>query len=226
MLVSHIHRFIFSKTSKTAGTSVESYFERFCLADPNEPIVEHREEYVSEFGIVGARSPTAGPHTATWWNHMPLGQIKRQLDPDIFDNYFKFSCVRNPFDRAVSFYFWLTASRMITLPDTLPHPLRFEKWLERRGFGTDRSKYCIKGKFVMDDIIRYESLLSDMERICGKLGLPWEPEWLPKFKARSRPAGSSVAEMYTPKSRALVEAECKFELDLFGYRFPVEAEAA
>jgi hypothetical protein len=31
MLVSHLKKFIFTKTKKTAGTSVESVFEPYCM---------------------------------------------------------------------------------------------------------------------------------------------------------------------------------------------------
>lgn len=33
MLISHRKRFIFTKTAKTAGTSVESYFEQYCMPE-------------------------------------------------------------------------------------------------------------------------------------------------------------------------------------------------
>ena len=37
-------------------------------------------------------------------NHLPLNQIKKNLDTQIFSNYFKFGFVRNPYDRLVSAY--------------------------------------------------------------------------------------------------------------------------
>ena len=33
MLISHRKQFIYTKTAKTAGTSVESYFEKYCMPE-------------------------------------------------------------------------------------------------------------------------------------------------------------------------------------------------
>jgi hypothetical protein len=47
MIISHRHRFIFIKTRKTAGTSIEVYLSRFCgeedVVTPLNPPVEGHE---------------------------------------------------------------------------------------------------------------------------------------------------------------------------------------
>ena len=53
MLISHRKQFIFTKTVKTAGTSVESYFEQFCKPDGEWQESHAHEEYVSKSGIIG-----------------------------------------------------------------------------------------------------------------------------------------------------------------------------
>jgi hypothetical protein len=226
VLVSHLHKFIYTKTMKTAGTSVEAYFERFCMADPDQQVTELREEAVSAAGIIGARSLRANGKNYEWWNHMPAMQIRQKLGPQMFDSYFKFCCVRNPFDKTLSAYFWYDDLRQIDLPRTMPEAERFQTWLEEKGPPLDRNKYCIAGRYVMDDVVRHESLPADMERICGKLGVAWEPERLPKFKVGVRPEGRTFDEMYTPRARALVREKYAFELELFGYDFPAETVPA
>ncbi len=226
MLVSHRHAFIYTKTIKTAGTSVEAYFERFCLADPEQPISEVRDQYVSEAGIVGARSMAAQSGKYEWWNHMPAALIRQKLGGEMFGRYFKFCCIRNPFDRVLSAYFWYDDFGLVKLPKDLPARERLEAWIAEKGVPVDRNKYCIGGRYVMDDVVRHENLAADMERICGKLNLPWQPERLPRMKTGVRPAGTSAAEMFTAKARALVEQQFSLELDLFGYGFPAEAAAA
>ncbi|KPA10844.1 hypothetical protein MHK_008953, partial [Candidatus Magnetomorum sp. HK-1] len=47
MLVSHRHKFIYTKTFKTAGTSVESYFEPFCMNDGEWSRSHPRDQYIS-----------------------------------------------------------------------------------------------------------------------------------------------------------------------------------
>ena len=66
MLVSHRYKFIYTKTRKTAGSSVESYFEPFCMPHGEWTQRHLGEEYVSDVGIsVFAASPHGGP--------MPIG---------------------------------------------------------------------------------------------------------------------------------------------------------
>src|ERR1700761_4866672 len=105
MLVSHSTRFIYTKTVKTAGTSIEVYFERFCM-HPGEWRYSHeRKEYASSAGIVGCRTGNLLTiQSATWWNHMPAGTIKALLGQETWNSYFKFCAVRNPFDKLVSAY--------------------------------------------------------------------------------------------------------------------------
>jgi hypothetical protein len=68
VLVSHRKKFIFLKTSKTAGTSVEAFFERHCVDDTQWECKHHRDESVSTAGIVGYRGPKQ--ESAIYYNHM------------------------------------------------------------------------------------------------------------------------------------------------------------
>jgi hypothetical protein len=55
MLIGHRKKFIYTKTAKTAGTSIESYFENFCMPENTWKFSNPREEYVSKEGIIGYR---------------------------------------------------------------------------------------------------------------------------------------------------------------------------
>jgi len=104
MLVSHRHNFIYTKTSRTASTSVEVFFEPFCVPEGTWSFSYAREERVTEAGIVGYRGPSGDD--ATWRNHMAAAEIRDRLGADVWDSYFKFCVMRNPFDKSVSeFYF-------------------------------------------------------------------------------------------------------------------------
>ena len=54
VLVSHLYRFIYLKNKKVAGTSVESFFGKYCI-NQNDPYyyTEQTDEQVSIFGIIG-----------------------------------------------------------------------------------------------------------------------------------------------------------------------------
>ena len=230
MLVSHRYKFIYTKTRKTAGSSVESYFEPFCMSDGEWTQRHLREEYVSAAGIIGFRGKAANVGVARWWNHMPARLIRERIGEDTWKSYFKFCVIRNPFEKAISaFYHSKRHARSERarreVPWTDDDPQLFEDWLERRPPPIDRDTFCIEGRFALNDFIRYENLVPDMQRICEHLGLRWEPERLPAFKAGIRPPEATAQRLYTARSRKIVRQAYRFELRYFRYDFPEVGEA-
>ena len=103
MLISHINQFIYTKTAKTAGTSVESYFEKFCMPEDEWEFSHARDEYVSKEGIIGYRGNDA--RGKKWVNHMSALEIRNNIGNSIWNSYFKFCVIRKyPLD---FFVFWL-----------------------------------------------------------------------------------------------------------------------
>lgn len=226
MLVSHRHQFIYTKTHKTAGTSVEGYFERFCLP-PNQEfqLQHHRNAYESEHGIVGFRGEMHSGEKPKWWSHMSAFQIQRQLGDEIWSRYFKFCVVRNPYEMVVSAYFF--AMRQNGKPDLelFALPLgslkeRFGNWLNNAKLPDDRERFMINGAISMDDFIKYENLTADVERICGRLSIDYCPDLFPSFKREYRPAQATAEALHTLQTQEIVEKAYAFELDYFGYGFP------
>ena len=103
MLVSHRKKFIFTKTKKTAGTSVESVFEPYCLPEGTWKQTHYTPERISADGIIGYRGN--GGQKAIFWNHMPAELIRNRIGEDIWNEYFKFTVIRNPFDKLVSGFY-------------------------------------------------------------------------------------------------------------------------
>ena len=56
VLVSHIYKFIYIKNKKVDGSSVESFFGKYCQ-NPNKEYeyTDEIDESVSKFGIIGGR---------------------------------------------------------------------------------------------------------------------------------------------------------------------------
>lgn len=231
MLISHRYRFIYTKTAKTAGTSVESFFERFCMPDGEWTQTHSRDQYVSPEGVVGYRGHTV-PEGVIWWNHMPASTIKALVGEEIWDGYFKFCVVRNPFEKCISAFCHLGADYEVggwPRIRTAISRLRDERpnWEQRRFISylannvpVDRDKYTIDGEFCMDDVIRYENLEGDMRRICQRIGVEYDAKFLPTFKKGIRSKRSTIAALYTDESRQIVDKKFAYELEYFGYRFP------
>lgn len=220
MLVSHRFKFIYTKTAKTAGTSVESYFEPFCVAEGKWAESHARDESVSEAGIIGYRGP-AQPADCTWWNHMPAALIRARIGEEIWSRYFKFCVIRNPCEKVISgFYFFFKNNGSLRPAGEASEQEQLEAYLETCGPPIDRDKYLIDGKFCLDDVVRYKRLATDLERVCSRLNVPWNASAIPTFKAGIRPRNATAARLFTEKARNIVEAAYAFELDYFGYSFP------
>lgn len=219
MLVSHRHRFIYTKTYKTGGTSVESYFEPFCMAPGEWTLAHERGEYVSEHGIIGYRGAHR-PENCRWWNHLPAERIRAQLGEAIWNAYFKFCVVRNPFDKLISAYYFQQSRGLFQPHADEADSAAFERWLRSAKLPSDRNKYVIDGQPCLDFVARHENLHADLARVCARLDLPWEPERLPSFKAGIRPPEAVAARLYNEASREIVREAYAFELREFGYGFP------
>ncbi len=239
MLISHTHKFIHAKTKKTAGTSVEVYFEKYCYPPDSWTFQHQCGVYESPTGIVGAR--TALPDKTTWYNHMPSDTIKAWLGDSKWDEYFKFCVIRDPFDKLISGFHMFHAislerkrmAKLRSLPLVwlgLGDPMhrvkgttsieRFRSWIKLGGYVNDREIYCLNGEPCMDYYIRYEKLHEGIRYVCDKIGVPFDSAQLPNLKNNFRKERTPVADYYDSETIAIVQKRYAMELEMFGYGPP------
>lgn len=97
MLISHRYKFIYFKTVKTAGTSIEVALQPYALPEgqADRAGTKGGPAIVTKAGVVGARGAKF-VKGSDWWNHMPAFRIKKQVSSKVWDSYFKFANIRNP----------------------------------------------------------------------------------------------------------------------------------
>jgi hypothetical protein len=216
------------KTVKTAGTSTESYFERFCMHEGEWEPLKERESYESDAGVIGFRGQLAG-RKIKWYNHMPAAEVKQHVGEKIWNSYYKFCSIRNPWDKCISAYFHLGKDFKFKprrrIIQTLKHPLlsqnqqRFLGWLHKGHPPIDRDKYLINGVPVIDKFIRFERMKEDMESICHELGLPWNEDWLPNYRSETRNRAIPPADLYSKPAHAMVKKRYAYEIETFKYSY-------
>jgi hypothetical protein len=216
MLVSHGKRFIFTKTVKTGGTSAEYALQGNCLPPSFSMKSMTHPAYETEYGIVGARGRNA--RESKWWNHMPAREIREKLGADIWNSYYKFTIIRNPFDKVVSWYHFRNPSaKLLESSDLIK---AFNTWIlePNASLGRDRNKYVIGGKFALDEVVRYETLVDDLGSITKKLGC--EMTALPRLKSSQRGTDRlHYRKYYSEEARRLVEDSFDYECSEFEYEF-------
>lgn len=222
MLVSHAKRFIYLKTIKTAGTSVELFFERYCKPAAEADINDHgRPAQVSAEGIIGRRGRKTGEDV--WYNHMQGRAVKGLLGDDIWGSYFKFCTVRNPFDRLVSLWWMVGCSPEVAVraADDFPFARKtFSTWvLETSKWPADFPIYTIDGKPCVDDMIRYETLIDDLKRVCLRIGVEPDITRLERLKSANRKRPEHYRDYFDGPARKMTEARFADDLNLLGYQF-------
>jgi hypothetical protein len=232
MIISHTHKFIFIKSEKTAGTSIEAALSGLCEGDD---VVTPLNDYPFNRDEKGRQVHHArNAERLDWWNH-ELGQhvdartIKAKLPHDVWTSYLKVSIVRDPWDRAVSLYTWKTRNDPTMRPQKrLIHRLGapfnevgelkrlFYRFL-RGDWETNDRYYIIDDELCVDFVIRYESLQEDLNGLCSRLGVAELA--LPRLKSGMRPGQYHYSQYYNEESRALVAERHVHDIRLFGYQF-------
>ena len=213
MIVSHEHRFIFLKTRKTAGTSVEIALSTVCgPEDIVSPLSEADEIIRGERGGRGPMNFKSPPLNKKAFAHAPAAQVRTIVGQQVWRDYTKISIERSPWDAIVSLYFWAMRDE----PERQPFD-DFVRSPRVRSLAEANAKiYRLRGEVIVDHLMRYESLSEDLTAVWTSLGLPGQPD-LPVTKAHSRPPGSTSAQMYDEETAAIVGAAFAPLVEELGY---------
>lgn len=229
MIINHTYKFIFIKTQKTAGTSMEIALSSLCSEndivtpiskDDEEirralryqtptnysiPLKKYNRKELLDFIIFGNRK--------SFYNHMSCEEIKQNIGGKIFNDYYKFCFERNPFDKVISLFY---------------HQGGYSKWKSIEAFIKDGGlkiikgydQYTINNVIAVDDVFKFEQIEEALKIITHKLNLKTELS-LPKVKAKSqfRNDKRHYNEVLTDTERRLIETIWAREINLMSYQF-------
>ena len=230
MILSHKHRFIFLKTRKTAGTSIEIALSKFC--DNNDiitRITEQDEVLRSKLGFRGPQNFLVGPSKYTLMdilkiirngrlrinNHDPASLLIKYLEKEIFEEYHKFTVVRNPWDMAVSMYYW-----QINGPSNqFSSKMSFKDFINNCPIELlDNSLiYLVEGESIIDTFIKFENLTNDWRDLVNVIGI--EEIDLPRAKTDTRKDKRHYSIIYDDEDVEFIRNLCGWEIENFGYEF-------
>lgn len=229
MIVSHKHRYIFIKTRKTAGTSIEIALSENCgPIDIITPLAEIDETLRSNLGYRGPQNHELKNKGILdsikvlfgiknfHYNHSSAHKIKKNIGKEDFTNYLKFCVVRNPWDRVVSLYYWRIKNSEFYKIDK---NITFSKFVEITSSEilSDKHIYTIDDKSAVDIFIRYENLEQELDDVLSKLRMP--KARLPNAKSGTRVSKEHYSTLYDEGSLKKINQVCAWEIKQFNYIF-------
>jgi hypothetical protein len=206
MIVSTRHRFIFVAVPKTGTHSVRQALREQMGAEDMEQV-----------GLFVRKSLPIPELARIRHGHLTLAQVRPHLGADVFDTFFKFAFVRNPFDRFVSYCSFITREKGQFDRDpnaVMHHFLANPQWNHilfqpQHHFVTDG-----RGKLLTDHIGRVEEMQESYDEIARRIGIP--------TTQLARVNSSRRREYRDYYDQALIDGVAKLyarDLDLFGYKF-------
>ena len=194
------------------------------------------------------KKPFVMPGRLNELEHLRASDIQEFFPKNLWDDYTSFGVIRNPWDRLVSLYYYLekyTDDNVRALAaegfEQFVHYVRLtaeEEWCTDnsalpqpdRPLMSDRSiwsRACRpavqffrdnSGNSIVTDIVRYEHLIEDMERVCGKLGIAWPGQLEPCLRGQTRKK-KDYQDMYNEYTKEVVRVLYAADIEYMGYRF-------
>ena len=218
MIISFKYKFIFIKNYKTAGSSIESYLYNFLT---NKDIFAQTEDHkgincwgnfnpkslMENFGekkvkkVINSKMAFF-PHMPIWLVKERLEQLEKKLNYEIFNNFYKFAVIRNPFDVVVSAYYWRNKPKTPITFEQILYKLKNNKYTTGALHNLNRVMDLSLNKIMCDKILKYENLNDELDEIFNKLKIPFSGK-LEIFKKKSN-REKDYREFYNERSINLI----------------------
>lgn len=220
MPINHQNKYIFIHIPKTGGTSIENFLD---LCNPSNHFAD--EVWFFQKGV------KYNYQHLTAFIYKTYGFLKRED----FETYFKFTFVRNPYDRCVSEFFfskgghkkdisipaWVNIKPKIDFIDFSPKA--FSEFLVRLSNNSLKAHDMLQSHFILDEnqnslvdfIGKYENLKEDLAKILDILKINKSINELPHSYKNLIPYDKS--KYLIPKNKELIYDKFKKDFEIFGY---------
>jgi len=201
MIISLDYKFIFIKTRKTAGSSIEKI-----LLDKLKGT-----DY-----IFGGMEPEQMPpkNISEFCEHRGHEWIRSNFG-DRFKHFFKFAVERNPWDKTLSQWYWVKSL----------YPKKFKDFNQdlknnnKALIVNDWKLYTRKDRIDIDQVIKYENLHQDFKKICETINVEYNNELeTTRLKSTQRKI-KSYKNVYTAESLDIINIRYDKVIQEFEYKF-------
>jgi len=232
MIISTRNNYLFLKTTKTAGTSFEIALSKYAAPeDVITPISDEDEATRAALGHRGPQNYLKPPGLLQklglrrpenrFYNHIPAAEVRDLIGAEAFSRLFKVAIVRNPYDLALSRYYWSHRREGGTSPE------HFRQWLLSRPAVLTKNHPIthIGGRSAVDMMIRFEHFRDDIPAFAAKVGLPdtlFAEFDAIRAKGQYRPKRARTGEMFAgfEEGKAVIAELFAEDIATYGYSCP------
>src|SRR4029077_10893054 len=138
---------------------------------------------------------------------------KQRVPVEIWNGYLKFCVERNPWDKVLSHYHMHAARE--------GGALSLDEYLARGRFPINHFRYMAhwQSKIIVDRIIRFETLLAELDDVFAQLNIPFEGILGIAAKSEYRADRRPYQDVFNDRQRRIIERAFAKEIELHGYRF-------
>ena len=196
---------IFVHIPKNAGTNMEAFFKM------TKPRLLYGVNNIKEDGI------TFSPQ------HLTPPLIKDRLGDEVYEKYFKFCFVRNPYERVISEFFWQRAHGIITkLTEGLDKNVDFKTWFFSFYNKIDSDHklpqhcyvYDADGNSMVDFMGRVENIDKDFPEVLKRINYTGTG----KLKSARKNSKSHDFSMIDSEIKEKIIDIYKKDFEYFGYK--------
>lgn len=217
MIISHKHKFIFIHIPKCAGSTITySLLNNLYFELPRKDDWRYNE-LSTKTAEVFQTNPKQG-NSANLKQHDTFKTIndyykKNKLN---INSYFKFSFMRNPWERRVSQYKYAKKMAEQTGADWAME-ISLMSFYE---FITDRNDSQLnwvnnkKNSVAVDFLSSSRNLQEDFNIICDKIGIPKQ-----KLPHKNATKHKHYTEYYNDETRQIIAEKCAKDIEYFNYKF-------
>jgi len=204
-MLSLAKNFLFIHVHKAGGNSIQTALLEY--SEDYQEDLPHTEKS-QDFEIKNYRFPSLRKHST-------LKHYQQVLDRETFQKLYKFACVRNPWERIMSFYFsphrlgeeW-SRDNFIKLIEIVPSAISMLTTKDRTAIA--------KLKPEVDSIVRFENLQKDFDRVCDRIGIPQI-----NLPHKNKKTKKNYLDYYDDRLSQLIEKKFADDIETFGYSNPL-----
>lgn len=203
-MIFHQHKAVFFHIPKTAGYSIE----RFLDSEKNRNAMIFHPDVV--FGL----------NDGQFTQHLPYSDILKYVSEDVLNEYYKFTFVRNTWDRLVSAFSYIHGQN--GTKENFKNELIKKCKLLKSGKMSSTDHYnsqmpyiFFEDKIAVDFIGRFENLQDDFKTVCDALDVPFKELGKKNFSKRE----DDYRLYYDDDLRNLVYETYSNEINYFNFKF-------